>query len=358
MPLDPSVFVRYRAAFAGQLPCVHALLAAGAQPQATDASFLDMKTPLHKAAGQGHRGVCIALLEARADPNASDAAGNSPLDLLDMSLPMPSASIPGPPGKSGDGHRDSGGVDGGIGSGKSDERDTACSVVVLSSGEDRDWGGVREALERYGGRRSRFDPVAPGSAGGGHDGVDTTTSGGHGGIGEGDSAHGSAGSARCCSGASDGVSGGAIIQDNVGASRSVIARSLSMEASSASVSGGRRADSTSAGPSGCKGGDPQAEGTSSASGTHATPQPAGKLETVAGESGRGGLVEEVPAVRRFSPAGGEGNASAGVPCGECRLPKVVMVRAACCGALLCKPCVRHLSARRRGCRKCSGDGGA
>lgn len=338
---------RYRAAFAGQLPCVHALLSAGAQPQATDASFLDMKTPLHKAAGQGHRDVCIALLEAGADPNASDAAGNSPLDLLGMPLPMPSVSMPGPPGKGGDGHRDSGGVDGRTGSSKSDERDTACSVVVLSSGEGKDWGGVREALERYGGRRLRFDPVAPGSAGDGHDGVDTKIGGGQGGHGKGHSAHGSAGSARCCSGASDGVSRGAIIQDNVDASQSVIARSFSMEAGGAGVSGGRPADPTSPG-----------DGIASAGGTHATLQPAGKLKTVAGESGRGGLVEGVPAVRMYSPAGGEGGASDGIPCGECRLPKVVMVRAACCGALLCKPCVRHLSARRRGCRRCSGDGGA
>lgn len=355
-----SRLVRYSAAFAGQLPCVHALLSAGAQPQATDASFLDMKTPLHKAAGQGHRDVCIALLEAGADANASDAAGNSPLDLLDMSLPMSSASMPGPPGKGGGGNRDSGGVDGGIGSGRSNESDNTCSVVVLSNGGDRDWGGVREALERYGGRRLRFDPVAPGSAGGDDDGGDDATSGGHGGNGDGgDSARGTAGSARCCPSASDCVSGGTAIQGNVDASRSVVARSSSMDAGSAALSSGRPADPTSKGLSGCKKEQPNADDIVTAGGAHATPQPAGNLETVAGESGRGGLVEGVPAVdSTFSPAGGEGGTSAGIPCGECRLPKVVMVRAACCGALLCKPCVRHLSARRRGCRRCSGDDGA
>lgn len=324
-----------------------ALLSAGAQPHATDASFLDMKTPLHKAAGQGHRDVCIALLEAGADPNASDAAGNSPLDLLnDMSVPVPSDSLPGMPlEKIGDDGRNSDGVGGNTGRGKSDKSDAACTrVVVLSGGEEgRDWDGVREALERYGGRRLRFDPLTLGSV----------NSGGHGGSGD----SGTASSVRC-SGASDGVVGDTTALENVGASQPAISHySSSMEAGGAGLSVGRPTDPTSPRQSTCKQGDPNADDVIAAGGEHATPQPAGNLETVAGENGGGVLVEGVPAASAF-PAGGEGGANAGIPCGECRLPKVVMVRAACCGALLCKPCVRHLSARRRGCRRCSGDGGA
>ena len=252
---------------------MRALLSAGAQPQATDASFLDMKTPLHKAASQGHRDVCIALLEAGADSNASDAAGNSPLDLLNMSLPMPSESLPGPPGKGGDGNRYSGGVRGGTGSDRSDESDAACSVVVLPNGEDRDWDGVRDALERYGGRRLRFDPVAHGSANGGDDGVDTR--GGHGGNGDGDNTHGSASSVTCSSASDGAVSRGRITQENTDASQTVIAHSSSMEADGAGLSHARPAYSTCVCPSSCKEGDPNADDMIAAGGAHATPHPTG-----------------------------------------------------------------------------------
>ena len=38
-------------------------------------------TPLHNAAYAGHREALLALLAAKADVNASDEAGNSPLHL-------------------------------------------------------------------------------------------------------------------------------------------------------------------------------------------------------------------------------------------------------------------------------------
>ncbi|CAM9853353.1 unnamed protein product [Ectocarpus fasciculatus] len=148
----------HRAAFAGQLPCVRALLSAGASANAADASFLDMRTPLHKAASQGHREVCAALLEAGADPNACDAAGNSALDVLSVSAPivLPDAAAPAPSPHS---EGSSGAAGGGGGS-------EACSIVVLSSGAGKDWGGVREALERYGGRRMHARVEGSGKVGG------------------------------------------------------------------------------------------------------------------------------------------------------------------------------------------------
>ena len=340
---------------------MRALLSAGAQPHATDASFLDMKTPVHKAAGQGHRDVCIALLEAGADPNAPDAAGNSALDVLDMSSPMPFESLPE---RSGDGDRSSGGVDGGTSSGRRGERDTACSVVVLSGGGARDWDGVRGALERYGGRCLRSNPV---SADGG-DGVDLD--GGH--DGGGDDAHGITISDRRSGGVSgntiiqenvdasqtvfDDVSGRAVIHENVETSHTAITQSSWMEPAGVGLSIGGPVDPTSSRPSGCKKGDSNLNDSMAGGGAHATPRPSGGLEAVGGEKTLGILLEGAPNSSVF-PAE-EGGASAGIPCGECRLPKLVMKRAACCGALLCKACVRHISARRRGCRRCSGNDGA
>lgn len=348
-------FVRFRAAFAGQLPCVQTLLSAGAQPHATDASFLDMKTPLHKAADQGHRDVCIALLEAGADPNASDAAGNSALDLLDLSMPPPLESLPRPPGKCGDSRKSSGGLDGGISSGRRGERDAACSVVVLAGGEDRDWDGVSEALERYGGRRLRVNPAAAAAAAhrsaSGDGGVDTDTGGG-GHDGGGEIVYGLTSSVRR---SDDDVSGNTPILGNVDAPQTAIDRPSLMEADGAGCSVGRPVDPTPPRPSSGEENNPNSDGILAAGGGHAASRPAGGFETVVGESTRRVLLEGARSSSVFLDE--EGGASAGIPCGECRLPKVVMKRAACCGALLCKPCVRHISARRRGCRRCSGEDG-
>lgn len=52
-------------------------------------------------------------------------------------------------------------------------------------------------------------------------------------------------------------------------------------------------------------------------------------------------------------AGGE-REIVGIPCTECLLPKVVMVRALCCRGLICKPCVRGINLRRQSCRRCRG----
>lgn len=61
--------------------------------------------------------------------------------------------------------------------------------------------------------------------------------------------------------------------------------------------------------------------------------------------------------QRRSVVGGQpgakgGDGGAGIPCRECRLPTVAMVRGSCCGGLLCKSCQRKLRFGRRPCRLC------
>lgn len=254
---------------------MRALLSAGASTTAADASFLDMKTPLHKAAAQGHRDVCVALMEAGADPNACDAAGNSALDVLSLSAPSLSAE-----GVSGPRNKDSGG-----GGGTTE----ACSIVVLSSGgEEKDWGGVREALVRYGGCRKLGEAIGSGNGGGGGGGEGGRDSGAY---------------------------------SNSGASSS---------------SGGREAAAAAA-----------------LEQERAPPAPnrAGAIATPASASSKG-QQQQQQLVDTPRSEHGSSSTSAGIPCSECLLPKVVMVRASCCGGLLCKPCVRDICARRHSCRRC------
>lgn len=269
-----------RAAFAGQLSCVRSLLAAGAKPSATDSSFLDMKTPLHKAASQGHRDVCIALMEAGADPNACDVSGNTALDVLYLSsseyLLSPSIPLKLSPEsiekRRGDGTT----------AAEDDRR-----VKINRSGDTRytggwygeavDWNGARDALERFGGGRQR----------------------------------------TFCRASVGGSSGG-------GGDRSKDTRLPAVASAAVIPSEGDIPDFQLRGDHQNYGG-------------------------VIQKTSKGSKEKEVmPHVR----AAGDGNGGAGIPCGECRLSKVVMVRSICCGSLVCKPCMRELSARRKSCRRC------
>lgn len=283
-PLPRPPPPRLRAAFAGQLPCVRALLSAGARPSAADASFLDMRTPLHKAAGQGHREVCVALLEAGADPNSRDAAGKSALDVLDDAAPASSTT-----------ESESGGGGGGGAE--------ACSIVVLSSGAERDWEGTREALERFGGQRKDKEAAAGrGDAGGDR--------------------------AGCCEDA-----------DGGGAGPVVAAPLPSPVVSSPSAS--KQVLGADAGTRGCE----------------ETLAGAGAMRTSSRESGGKSraviaVAAPAPGALKGQPKDGTSASAVGIPCGECNLPKVVMVRASCCGGLLCKTCSWEICARRDDCRRC------
>lgn len=303
---------------------MQALLAAGASPSATDASFLDMKTPLHKAAGQGHRGICVALLDAGADPNACDAAGNSVLDVLSLASP--------PVCKHDGGGRDiesSGNNPRGAGVGNE-----TCSVVVLSKGEKSDWNGVRSALQRHGGRYQRsnardsetsYRNDTPRTDNGSEEGSNRDIFSSVGGK------NGNTGGCESIDATLISRFGGTATEENFDIARPTLA--------SACVSSS----------SGSKGEDGRL-------GTVDRADSAGNVTPLAAQSGEQHRHSGTTTVRNplfidssRSEGGGE---EAGMPCGECRFPKVVMVRASCCGSLVCKSCARDMSARRHCCRKC------
>ncbi|CAM9984426.1 unnamed protein product [Ectocarpus sp. 4 AP-2014] len=297
----------HRAAFAGQLPCVRALLSAGASTNAADTSFGDMRTPLHKAASQGHREVCVALMEAGADPNACDAAGNSALDVLCLSAPILPDAVPAPSPRS----EGSSGAAGGGGS-------EACSIVVLSGGAGKDWGGVREALERHGGRRrmhARVEGLGCSSGGGDHE--DAARSGS--------------------------IDSGARSSGREKESASVLSPEPVVQAAGGEMSVRE--------PEGAALQQQERSCTKKRSGVDAAAELAstpsrGQLGSVSVAGTEGVVLER--AVEKTPRSGGGG----GVPCGECLLPKVVMVRTTCCGGLICKPCARDICARRQSCRRC------
>ncbi|CAM9988610.1 unnamed protein product [Ectocarpus sp. 8 AP-2014] len=302
----------HRAAFAGQLPCVRALLSAGASTNAADTSFADMRTPLHKAASQGHREVCVALMEAGADPNACDAARNSALDVLCLSAPILPDAVPAPSPHS----EGSSGAAGGGGS-------EACSIVVLSSGAGKDWGGVREALERHGGRRrmhARVEGLGNAGSGGGGD---------H---------QGEAGSG--C------IDPGARSNGCEKESASVLSAEPVVQAAGAEL--GVREPEVAALPGQHTSCTNKRSGIDAAAELASTPSQ-GQLGVVSVAGTEGVVLER--AVGK-SPRSGGGGGGGGVPCGECLLPKVVMVRTTCCGGLICKPCARDICARRQSCRRC------
>lgn len=278
---------------------MRALLSAGASTSAADSSFLDMKTPLHKAAAQGHRDVCVALLEAGADPNACDAAGNSAVDVLSLSAPtLFDAEFVSSPRNRGSNSAGGGGTE-------------ACSTVILSSGEEKDWGGVREALERYGGRRKVGKAI---------------------GIANGDGGDSCATGRNPGSGSSGRREGAAALEQESAPEPSPTplawkkahgAPDVCVEGSEGTTARQTRRLSTEV--------DPR------------KPSEVGATAAPASASSKGQLVDTP-----HSEHGG----SAGIPCGECLLPKVVLVRASCCRGLLCKPCLRDISARRHNCRRC------
>lgn len=241
-----------------------------------------MKTPLHKAASQGHRDVCIALMEAGADPNACDVSGNTALDVLYLSsseylLPPPMPPNPSPESIE---KRRGDGTTGGCGEDDrrvsvSERGDTSPTVGWYGEAIDRN--GVREALERFGGGRQR----------------------------------------TLCRVSVGGSSGG-------GRDRSKYACRPAVASTAAIPFEGGVPDFQA-------GGDHQNDG-----GVVQKPREGSKQKEV------------TPHVR----AAGDGDGGAGIPCGECCLSKVVMVRSICCGSLVCKSCMRELSARRKSCRRC------
>lgn len=254
-----------------------------------------MRTPLHKAASQGHREVCVALMGAGADPNACDAAGNSALDVLSVSAPILPDAAPVPSSHS----EGSGAAGDGGGS-------EACSIVVLSSsGAGKDWGGVREALERYGGRRMRARVEGSGNVGG-------SGGGNH----------------------EDEASGREKGRASVLAADSVVQAAgaeLGVWESEGALPGQERT---------C----PKRSGVDAAAELASTPLE-GQVGAVSLAGTKGVVLERAVGSTPRSEGGG-------VPCGECLLPKVVMVRTTCCGGLICKPCARDICARLQSCRRC------
>lgn len=333
-----------RAAYSGQLPCVKALLCAGAEPSASDASFLDMKTPLHKAVDQGHEDVSIALLEAGANPNACDAAGNSPMDIVVLSSP-PAAS-----GSSDIQRTDSAR----LGAGASDSCDVShtgqerCGFSVQAN--EKDWSRLREVLERYGARCCR-DSSSKDSSGGFNGSVDVAQVAGV--SGEHESWRQPVQTRSSNNGADD--------LDENKAKYSIIVDALS---SRTTVFVDPKTESGCC-PSDAGAGDndfPAEVARKKKNNILAIDQSADvtpatlplKHQTDAfTHDGDGAGRGPIDTAQSEAGEGGSGG-SVGVPCGECRLPKVVMVRASCCGGLLCKHCIRDISIRRCKCRRCRG----
>lgn len=353
-----------RAAFSGQLSCVRALLSAGALPQATDASFLDMKTPLHKAAAQGHADVCLALLEAGADPDARDAAGISALDVLALASPDSEERLPTEletelgdrdAGRSG---ANSGKANRYSGPGRGSKMHTMGALLHDERGKG--WTATREVLEHHGGHkinsRRNFADMKSGSR---------AT------VGNGDDA------TNCSRAGSENRRG----SERLDSQRTVLAAEI-LPSSFLQANGGRETVVTCSSP-----------GTANNDGARETGPRERDMERDRGEIGsvrtacdphfasspkesnrdvfdpsrrRCGQSDEHPHVSASkSPVvsarvdaalgtgiDGERGDNACIPCGECRLPKVVMVRARCCGGLVCKSCVRDMSVRRRSCRRC------
>merc|ERR1712187_374557 len=70
----------HRAAFAGDVAAVSSLCARGAAIEARNPSY--QQTPLHLACAKQHVFVVRLLLAARADLDAKDQDGFTPMDLL------------------------------------------------------------------------------------------------------------------------------------------------------------------------------------------------------------------------------------------------------------------------------------
>lgn len=222
-----------------------------------------MRTPLHKAASQGHRDVSVALLDAGAEVNALDAGGHSPLDTLVLSAPHS--------------------VDGDATDGK-------------------DWKGTQEALLRCGGESARRFANNVG-------------------------VEGPRASTGVPSGSGDGL-------NTTSASPPEL---LSLGSGSVNLDDMRNSDPSR--PRQETVGDTSVEKIDGRVGGTAT------SESGPSTAQRRSVVGEQPGAK-----GGDGGA--GIPCRECRLPTVAMVRGSCCGVLLCKTCQRKLRFGRRPCRLC------
>lgn len=396
-----------------------------------------MKTPLHKAVDQCHREIAVALMDAGADPNAIDAAGNSPMDVLFSHFRSPHTE-PSPcdsPGKNqvdqekgsgGESDRAAATVTGlgqyrGAGSRCNDDHDLNarrdCSASMARGDGDRsdgmeDWERLAEALKQYGGKRRQRRQRGSGNLCAFASSVNSDNErmppNGRGiycenvtiakrGLEE-PTTESSSVSPTAVAPTQDVAGGGC---------DSSISSAVMVESEPYNGARGKNAvDKYSHG--GCP-----ARSSSRADGSpHEYPPPPSSLEGVKartedqslerggqahdrevisrGNASQSSVVQGIRAgaddafkrhfsgsssvgktgtatapdndvekgttsssgTSRASAAGGMPGTSIGVPCGECRLPKVVMVRASCCGGLICKPCVRSINLRRESCRRC------
>jgi len=71
----------YSAVRGGDVEAVKDFLAAGADVNAKDSAGGHWKTPLHYAAGHGHKEIAELLITKGADVNAKNKKGKTPLDL-------------------------------------------------------------------------------------------------------------------------------------------------------------------------------------------------------------------------------------------------------------------------------------
>jgi len=74
----------HRSAYFGHGTVCKVLLDAGADVNAADTSFRDLRTPLHKAASRGHLHVFALLLRRGANREALDSSGFTPIELLEQ----------------------------------------------------------------------------------------------------------------------------------------------------------------------------------------------------------------------------------------------------------------------------------
>lgn len=312
------------------------MLSAGADPGAPDTSFLDMRTPLHKAADQGHREVSIALMGTGADPNTHDASGASPLDVV-----MTSATR----GMYTSSARSSKGSEG-----RGEHSPTSNLAVALGSnlGAGRDWGGVQIALEQHGGRRSRAcsSSVAVNVECAEGDAVQVRS-------------ECSLGYSKALSGASGKLvigertaSGGTIDTPQMLASDSVQRSEPTDYVSEGGtfVDQGRNLGSKEAIPEVlmARVGQEICKASGNNDGVHSI----STLPAQQQEYSHGIDITRVTTHTKGNQGSRISAEGTGVPCGECRAPVVTMVRSSCCRGLLCKSCARSMRIRREVCRQC------
>lgn len=399
-----------------------------------------MKTPLHKAVDQCHREIAVALMDAGADPNATDAAGNSPMDVLFSHFPS-TQTAPCPcycPGKiqvdQGKGSRGESGraaaTVAGLGrchcaGGRCDGHEfnarRGCYASTARGGgsgsgyDKKEWKSLAEALERYGGERGQrpqrgngdlcvfANNVSPDDRRTPPDGESDDCKSGS--ITQRDLEQETTGSSLVSLAAVAPTRG----VGREGCDSSISFSAAVVESEPYNGTGGKQSVYKYSHGHDDRPAHHDLETNASAQ-EYPPPPPSWKeVKSQTGDQSleRGGQVHNREVVSRGkapkrsvvhgvktgaddvlkrhtsgsplvgetgvatapeyavdrgtirssgdsqgSAAGGMPGDSMGVPCGECRLPKVVMVRASCCGGLICKSCVRNINLRRELCRRC------